>query len=298
MNLKKRCIPLIFLTLCASVSSFAANPRPVAFIFEIGGNGAFVCVDAQKKARPIAVGERIYNDETIERTSKNGYFCYLNVNAVTSPKIVDSRWRFFGMREIHPSNWNTFAMMCGASIHRKGLGASVNEYPFLEWTMPIGAVMKKDIDSGKMALVFSPTRSSQDSRNFIPLVSKISPRYTVKEIGYRVVRSTLVVAEGQVEKRGDEWILPLDAIDAPLGPSVALVLNFTVTDAASKSEAVYPMNAAYRILANERTIEEEIQEVVDRLSIGADQPNTEMFRRMAEREVYQDNELFLYPQAN
>jgi hypothetical protein len=277
--------------LLTAVNSYAEDP--VAYVMDL--SGSYISTDSAGVSTPLAVKSPLFNGSVINRTTPKGYLVYLDSNGRVSPSIVESEISIKGRRGIEPKKQAVYLSYIGGTMARSGKGAAVEG--LMEWAPEIGAVMERDVADGKMALVFSGRTDSSQTKRYFPLVMKVSPRYRVLRIDYKVVMNTLVTAEGGLEKSGEDWVLPLAAIESQVDETIPLSLTFTVMDTVDRAEKVFTMEAPYMVMADDGFIEGEIRKALDALTQGTDDPDMDTLTRMAKSKVYSDYRLNLYALA-
>lgn len=274
--------------LFAAAASFAEDP--VAFVMDL--SGSYTCTDSSGASMALAVKSPLFNGSVINRTTPKGYLVFLDSNGRVSPSIVEAEITIKGRKGIEPKKQAMYLSYIGGTMARSGKGAAADG--LIEWAPEIGALMERDVREGGMALVFSGGPDSSRTKRYLPLVMKVAPRYQVRQIDYKVVANTLVMAEGRFEKRGEEWVLPLAAIDSQNDETVPLSLTFTAFDTIDQKEKVFTLEAPYTVIADDGFIEGEIRKATEALAQGAEDPDMAALERMAKLNVYGDYRLNLY----
>lgn len=283
----------IFVAVCLLGAAACFAEDPVAFVMQL--SGSYSCTDSAGNTTALAVKSPLYNGSVVSRTTESGFLVYLDANGRVSPNIVDPQLRIKGQRGIDAKKQGIYLSYIGGTMARSGKGAAAEG--LFAWGPEIGAVMEKDVRDGAMALVFGSGPDSAETGRYLPLSLRVAPRYTLRRIDYRIVQNTLVMAEGQVSRRGEEWVLPLAELGDQTDETVPLSLTFTVLDSADRTEKSFTMDAPYTVMADDGFIEDEIKRTSALLSQGVDDPDAANIERMAKLSVYGEYRLNLYALA-
>lgn len=290
MTLFQKTAVAVFL---AGVVGAAGAEDPVAFVMQL--SGSYSCTDGAGNTTALAAKSPLYNGNLITRTTESGFLVYLDSNGRVSPNIVDPQIRIKGQRGIDAKKQGIYLSYIGGTMARSGKGAAAEG--LFPWAPEIGAVMERDVRNGTAALVFGTGPDSSETARYLPLSLRTAPRYSLRRIDYRVVQNTLVTAEGQVARRGDEWILPLSELGDQTDETIPLALTFTVLDSADQSEKAFSMDAPFTVMADDGFIEGEIRRTAALLAQGVDDPDAANIDRMAKLSVYGEYRLNLYALA-